>query len=505
MVRLRNEAPRKQQEGFALAIVLLILLVLLVLTASVLFSTATNATITGNYRISNETFSVANAGLERVINWFTNEYSPQKPPPNSPYDVSPLGIKFNNKPVEFRGTPDANGIVPASNFPDAAIINSFKRDFSEHEVVIDDKNYGKYSIDARLLSITLAKLPFGGVESIERWEVNIKASEPNMKPSAQITALIEIGTPSFFGYAIKADKSIDIQQDCIVDAYNSNDGPYGVNDNQSAPIGKITDPASIGSNGDVDLKQNVTIYGEVDYLGKVNFPFPPGVDVRGGIPNKLVTRILFDDVTFTLPATSLGNINLTGLASQTLTPGRYGKVELTSGASLTLLPGTYFFDELKMAGSTKVFVNATGSNITRLYVRDKVDMQQQSEIVSTGSGTLAPTNFILYTEKLFMQQQTKLTAAVNAYTNALDDGDSDDDDDGTSDDSDNDDDGDGLTDLLQNGEVSLQQDAQIFGAVATRVFKMQQNCKVHYDTALRDEFKKTFKFRLVYWTYKNFY
>src|SRR5205814_683632 len=160
--------------------------------------------ITGNYRVSNETFSVANAGLERVISWISTNYTPQPP---SIYSITPLGVKYGSSDVTFKGIP-VDGTVPASHFPKADITNSFLGDFSEYELIIgsDNKDYGRYSVDAKMLSIRTTPLPFGGTESIERWQVDIKAAELNSSPASQITALIEVGTPAFFGYAIKADE-----------------------------------------------------------------------------------------------------------------------------------------------------------------------------------------------------------------------------------------------------------------------------------------------------------
>src|ERR1041385_3616695 len=107
-MRKSKQPRRTSQNGFALAVVLLILLVLLVLSASVLFSTATNSNITGNYRISNETFAVANAGLERVTNWYTDDYTAQPSPPGppaSPYVITPEAVTYNGQPVTLKGTP----------------------------------------------------------------------------------------------------------------------------------------------------------------------------------------------------------------------------------------------------------------------------------------------------------------------------------------------------------------------------------------------------------------
>src|SRR5262249_23226114 len=133
------------------------------------------------------------------------------PQPASTYSITPMGVKYNGNPVTLIGTPvTPGGAVPSSNFPQSNIVTLFTRDFSEREAQVGTKDYGQYSVDATLVSIRSTSLPFGGIESIEGWQVDIKASPPNSSPKSQITAMIEVGTPAFFGYAIKADQSIDI-------------------------------------------------------------------------------------------------------------------------------------------------------------------------------------------------------------------------------------------------------------------------------------------------------
>src|SRR5262249_37235690 len=130
---------RKQQSmqsGFALALVLLILLVLLVLGAAVLSSTATNAIITGNYRTSNETFEVANAGLERAVNWFADEYTRFS---TSSYSITAFGVLYNGSPVTLIGiAPNPSDPLPPSNFPKDETIKWFKDELSEHKVEFGD-------------------------------------------------------------------------------------------------------------------------------------------------------------------------------------------------------------------------------------------------------------------------------------------------------------------------------------------------------------------------------
>src|SRR5262249_40190906 len=147
------------------------------------------------------------------------------------------------------------GEVPASNYPSSDLVHSFQRDFAEHEVELEGKDFGKYSVDARLLNITINNLPYVGIEAIERWSIEIKASEPNGNPATSIAAIIEVGSPPFFNYAIKADQAISLKQFSLVDSYDSRMGAYG-----GANIS--TEPASLGSNGTIELQQFVTVKGD---------------------------------------------------------------------------------------------------------------------------------------------------------------------------------------------------------------------------------------------------
>jgi Tfp pilus assembly protein PilX len=475
-----NQQRIDGQSGFALAVVMMILLVLLILATSVLFSTATNATITGHYRVANETFAIANAGLERVINWYTLEYIPE---PTSAYSITPAGIELGGKPVVLNGVLASNGTVPPSNFPKNKTVTDFVRDLSDQDVIRGEKGNGKFSVNATLVSIRSASLPFGGTESIERWQIDVRASKSDAPTTAQITALIEVGTPAFFGYAIKADEDIDIQctksrpdTACLIDSYDSRAGSYGFGGTMTG------DPASLASNDQIRLQgDDVFVKGDADYLNSIDII--SGAQLMGR-KNKISSRILFNVFNANPPTPPTTNVIVdAGSGPLTIGPGIYGRIEVKAGYSLTLNgSGTYYASEVIVDGAASAIkVNPTGSpGFATLLVNGKLEVRKGGLV---GMNTV-PTKFVVYAKAVKLREQSQLSAALYAYTTEdviLD-----------------------VVDSLKSGEVRIEKDSELFGAVVTKSFNLKDNSKVHYDISLYDKFKNKNRYRVLYWTYKNF-
>src|ERR1043166_3289866 len=71
---------RRNEKGVALVIVSLVLLLLTVLIISANYMTLSQVNSTSNYRLSTQGFYVAEAGVQRSIQWFSYYYTPQNWP-----------------------------------------------------------------------------------------------------------------------------------------------------------------------------------------------------------------------------------------------------------------------------------------------------------------------------------------------------------------------------------------------------------------------------------------
>src|SRR5689334_10717554 len=79
------------ESGIALAIVAMVLLLLTLLVISGLYVMITETTSSSNYRNSTQAYYVAEAGIQRTIDWFSHQYAP----------VSLTGLQDNLYPVKI--------------------------------------------------------------------------------------------------------------------------------------------------------------------------------------------------------------------------------------------------------------------------------------------------------------------------------------------------------------------------------------------------------------------
>ncbi|MEW6737699.1 MAG: hypothetical protein AB1489_40840, partial [Acidobacteriota bacterium] len=579
-------------DGFALAVVMLIMLVLLMLATSVLISTATNATITGNYRASNETFSVANVGLEKLINWFTTVYSPEDR--NVYASRSTFDIKYNDKDVTLFGIArpvslltdggtisnggpeaiqaaqaggiDSNGgpapsdidpkpvdyddtrrVVPASNFPDINIIESFRRDFSEQQLLIENKNYGNYSADAKLLSITVNELPFGnGKESVERWQLDVKATAPNNNQSTELRAVIEISTPSYFGYAIKTDDRLKVSDNVLIDGYDSRKGSYSP---FPFTTNRLTKDAPVASNNDIKFDgHGVRICGDADYYDRLDCQHSPKgkyhLPCKDCDPNKLEQRLLFDPVDFDKKCGPAGETTLVAVSfgEKAIPPGCYKNIMISAGR-LVLTSGDYFIENLSMSAGEVVLNLDSKKNPVRFYVRNKLSMSSGRFGLKQPTLPLppplpaiaameSPTKLLIAVKELDLRGGEMSAAIYNYSKSDRGGGDDDDDDQDEGDDDDDDDDSDpcghchskhdiadgtadgqddlgplaghphsahadlpaqcdtdkdcdgGSEPVRLEGKVNIK-NATVYGAIVANRCEMEGTARLHYDLALR--------------------
>ncbi len=522
------------EKGFALAVVMLIITVLLILAASVLFSSSMNANVTNSYRVANETFAVANVGLERALNWFITEYSPQD---KSKYEFSTFdGVLYrdNKQPVILRGivASDAKS-APISNFPGDAkangtetIISSFQRNLSQQKVVTTDgRTYGSFSVDAKLIAITVTQSQQGDLDSIERWQLDIKASEPNALPSSHISAIIEIGSPSPLGYAIKIDdnsgssgalyiKEEDAQHkgETRVNAYDSRNATKG---SPGFYVGTGTDKnlvpsaANVSSNSGIEINRDsgtthLVVDGSAEYHNKNECHGCSGTTLKQSpLSNRIYFKVFSPDISEVSTSPKVidnPTDTIIRLSPNTL----YSKVNITgTGKRIILEPGEYFIDDLNIRGNI-------GSNDPPLYLEiqataDKPVVLYASKIAlgktdatfrdSTAKTYFAPKDFtVIATNKVDLDNST-ITGAINAYK--VTGGST-----GSALDISKGRDVNNFDDIEGTGDVVLNNGSVIYGAVVANKLQMFRSF-LRYDIALGEQYKKGSNFRLVHWSYKN--
>ncbi|MBI4854390.1 MAG: hypothetical protein HY819_21540 [Acidobacteria bacterium] len=302
----------KKQVGAALAIVSLILLVLTILIISAHYTTIVQTTSSANYRDTSQAFYVAEAGVQRSIDWFTHRYSQDnlQPSPSSPPDW-PNIAGTNNIPTGINGQGDRiypnkmtnNSLVILTNDSSGATVATFPTvtktggtlNGTSVNVAADFQNYlnatndfestatnsvsgklkGRYIVTATLLSTKLISSLTGQSQRVERWRISSigtwanfanTATNPGVELArAENIAIIETLTKSNLSHAICAN-GFNFNGSTTVDSYDSSLGPYSTtNSGGATAIGAFETTTS----GTFD-RGNQTLPG-----GQFDVPTPP--------------------------------------------------------------------------------------------------------------------------------------------------------------------------------------------------------------------------------------
>src|ERR1041385_7939586 len=88
---------RSDEAGIALITVALVLLLLTGLLTTAYYTMVSQTISTGNYRTSTQAYYIAEAGLQRTIDWFSHQY-------NAPTDWSVYGLQTDKYPNVMVGS-----------------------------------------------------------------------------------------------------------------------------------------------------------------------------------------------------------------------------------------------------------------------------------------------------------------------------------------------------------------------------------------------------------------
>ncbi|MEW6735904.1 MAG: hypothetical protein AB1489_31715, partial [Acidobacteriota bacterium] len=337
----------------------------------------------------------------------------------------------------------------------------------------------------------------------------------------------------------------------VVDSYNSRNGSYkpGLNQNDNyAPVAsnkiiKFDDGSSI-----VFTK----IYGDADYYGDIDCGHdrPRGqshLKCKNCTSNKLEQKLLFDPVDYEKKCGPAGEIDpvVINSDSQVLSPGCYKKIDLSAGR-LILKSGDYFIENMSMSAGEVVLQLDSKKNPVRLYIGNKLDISGGRfgiKDVPLLPSMESPTKLLIAVKSLNVEKKgtsrPELSAAIYNYSKdkGKDKGDADKppcdhchskhDPDGNGEDelgnikqhkhSDHKNDLPAQSgecekdeDCQDSGEIQLEGsvkiiDAIVYGAIVANDCTIEGKSEIHYDLALRKKFKKANKFRLLNWSYKNFF
>ncbi len=447
-----NSSRNTKEDGTALIAALLYLLAMSVLSTALVFTVQNEMKASGAYKHSEQAFYVADAGIQKAVEWFANSYSPHLPA--SDYDNTTLPVSHIGNDVILAGR---TGSYPV--YPDSSVISTFTSEFGNLTLQADGDNSGVYGVDATLLKHKPASFLdptnfYRYQSAVERWRLNgtgFWGNANNPMGVAEITAIIENRGASFFDRALWGKRRVDLGGTTLLDSYDPLIGPYG-----GANVGES---GSIGTNGDLNAVGTVDIHGDVAYGPSGSIFLDDGVNVTGGV-SQLPQPRYFPPI----PPFNVGSGTTTVRNSTVdLPPGEYGTIRVGANGVLRLGPGYYYIDEL-IEGSSGL-IEITGPGPTTIFVKSTLDLTGQGVMNATQN----PANLSIFYSGT---DQAKVTGGSGFYGEIY----------------------------AANAELALVGNSGFFGAFVGDVVDVAGTADIHYDENASRRNLIARPFRIVGWS-----
>ncbi len=365
----------KNSKGMALITTLLFLTVMGILCTALVFTVQNEMKTSANYKFSQQAFHVANAGVQRALDWYVTSYDPHLPAGDYNATTLPVTLTADGNDVKLGSSPSfpANGI--AATFSDALTGKTLQG---------GNNNSGVYSINATLLkyqpvsfidSATFASYP----SALERWRISsvgFWGNPQNPMGIARITAIIENSGNALFDRALWGKSKVDLGGTVLIDSYDPAFGAYN-------KITNAGNEGSIGSNGVITANGAVVVKGDLAYGPGGSYAASPNVTVTGTVYPLQEPRV-FPPV----PACPLVNCVVNALptiknATVPINPGCYGDITMGPSGILDLAPGDYCIASLDEGASGKLTISGN----TNLYITGSIDLSGQGVINPLGDPT----------------------------------------------------------------------------------------------------------------------
>jgi hypothetical protein len=263
--------PPLRESGVALVFVMLVLLSLSALIISAHYTTVSQTQSTANYRNATQAYYIAEAGIQRTIDWFSHKYTPP--------DWTITTLNRSIYPNLLDGSGERKVILKSeetgSTFPISSIISDFQSYLqlsNNLKTTATPGLEGHYIVETTLLSTRMVNIFLSGLRPVERWRIKsrgiIRSSERgNELARADNIAVIETLVGPAFTHAICAD-GYDLNGSPTIDSYDSSSGlAYG--ETNSDGVTNSGGPASVGSYND---SAGPFDFGNIDIGGAIDIP-----------------------------------------------------------------------------------------------------------------------------------------------------------------------------------------------------------------------------------------
>jgi type II secretory pathway pseudopilin PulG len=450
----------ENQRGMALITTLLFLTVMGVLSTALIFSVQNDMKSSAAYKRSQQAFYVANAGIQKAVNWYVSGYTPHVPA--SDYTYTSFPVQRSGNDVLLAGQTGSS-----SNYPNSTVATNFGNEFANKALEANDNNNGVYAVNSVLTKYiptsfinpaTFISYP----SAIERWRITsigYWGSTANPMGVAQITATVENSGNALFDRALWGIDWLDLGGTVRVDSYDPA-RPYSLVDNWGS-LG------SIGSNGNITLNGAVTVWGDAAHLGTCPDCPPDQNHVKGNdyqlaqphtfpsIPNFTVVTPHYQSAHVDPPY----NYNPKN-GTVSLPPGTYGRVDIDTHGVLELTGGTYYFDRITESATASLKI----SGDTTIFIKSGLDLSGQGVMNNLGD----PTKLTVFYSGT---SEMKMTGGTQAYIEAY----------------------------APNAPLTLVGTSDFYGSFTGKTVTISGTPRVHFDEGCWNEHLLQKPFRLMTW------
>ena len=371
-MRMKNKTRTwKDERGMSLVIVLISMVTLGLLATGVAFVAVADVGTTANYKELNQARYAAEAGVQRTVNWLTNNYNP--PTTFTAYNTTGNAVRCvsgctTTSEVMLSGI---SGV--ASNYPDSAVITAYQAALSGQ--AMSGLATASYSTSAKLVNMTPAASAtwLGANGPPQTWQITSQGYVSGVRnATVQVVATYErTGTP-VFTHAVFATgtacPTILLAGGAITDSYDSSAGTYAATAQASG--------GDVGTNGTLTFNgANSAVKGNAYLTNVVTIGSCPtqtfsnsssiGITGNGGLPIARGAPQTLSAPSYTNPSPALTS-STSYTSDISLAPGNYNNVAVSGGSTLTLSPGTYNFNSLTMSGNSFITISPAGKVVLQI-------------------------------------------------------------------------------------------------------------------------------------------
>lgn len=314
-----------------------------------------------------------------------------------------------------------------------------------------------------------APLVLGGAEAfvtvtdLGGGDTGLATSSSSGLSSFGVEVVMDMVTQSLFQFGAFGDESLSLDSNAIVDSYDSTSGAYAAV-NGSGSDAYANSNGTIGSNGDVELAQNATVWGDAQ-CGPGQSTTVLGNAVVSGSTTPAATTMELPEIT--MPTTTYaGNVAISSNSSGTVPSGdwEYDDLGVGKNANLTIVgPAKLVVGNFEIASGSEIWIDDTNGPV-EIYVQEDFIVHSNTMVASLdyepadlafqllSDNIIAPDDILIDPDYVDFDSNAQIYGSIYA----------------------------------PNASIEINSNFELFGAIVAKQLHLDSNCKIHYDEALAD-------------------